>query len=454
MNSNTVPASGFAELGIASRLLQALQKRKMHQPTPIQHQSIPIALEGKDILGIAQTGTGKTLAYAIPTLQRMDRFPGTCLVLVPTRELAGQVEETLGHFGRVFNLKTAVLIGGVPIGPQIRNLSQRPRILIATPGRLIDLLEQDRLKLDQVRSLVLDEADRMLDMGFAPQLKRILKIIPKQRQTLLFSATMSPEVLDLATGIMEYPVRIEIAPAGTSVKEIEQEIFIIRREAKFSLLERLLGEFSGRVLVFVRTKRAAAKVTKTLRMLGHRPAEIHSDRSQGQRRSALAGFKSGKNGILVATDIAARGIDVEDVEAVINFDLPDHSEDYVHRIGRTGRAGRYGKAISFATPEQRREIRNIERLIQKKIKVSSSPEENVSDSRPKNPVDTRQDRAGPDRSGAPAPRNRRRRRSQEPNKSFGGKSHGPKRSRKRSGSKETTFRIVSQDKSQRQKNRP
>lgn len=365
--------AGFDGMGISSHLLQALQRMKIITPTPIQHQSIPVGLEGKDILGIAQTGTGKTLAFGIPVLQRLDGFPGRALIVLPTRELAQQVNDTLVPLGRIFGLHTAILIGGVPMYTQARDLLRRPRIIIATPGRLIDFLEQGRVRLNDTNIFVLDEADRMFDMGFAPQLNRIVKMLPKQRQTLLFSATMPPAVLKLATAVMAMPVRIEVAPSGTTVKEVEQEIFIIRRDAKLSLLEKLLQDIAGTVLVFLRTKHGARKTTQTLKLMGHKVAEIHSNRSQSQRREALHGFKTGRYRILVATDIAARGLDVHDIEAVINFDLPGNSEDYVHRIGRTGRAGKKGRAISFATPDQRSEIRSIERLIRKTITISRMP---------------------------------------------------------------------------------
>jgi len=366
--------SGFGELGISSRLLQALGRMKITTPTPIQHQSIPVGLEGKDILGIAQTGTGKTLAFGIPLLQRLDRFPGLALVILPTRELAQQVNESLDPLGHIFGLRTAVLIGGVSMQGQNRDLARKPRILIATPGRLLDFAEQGRLPLDQVSILVLDEADRMFDMGFAPQLQKILKLLPQQRQTMLFSATMLPSVLKLATSCMALPVRVEVAPSGTTSANVEQEIFIIRQEAKLSLLEKLLQEHGGSMLVFSRTKHGAKKITRVLKMRGHDAAEIHSNRTQSQRRDALAGFKSGRYRVLVATDIAARGIDVQGIEVVVNFDLPDNSEDYVHRIGRTGRAGRQGRAITFAMPKQRREIQSIERLIKKTIAISQLPE--------------------------------------------------------------------------------
>lgn len=366
-------SSGFDGMGISVRILQVLQKMKITTPTPIQHQSIPVGLAGKDILGIAQTGTGKTLAFGIPVLQRLDQFKGRALVLVPTRELACQVNEVLAPLGRIFNLHTSVIIGGVPMHGQIRDLSRNPRIIIATPGRLIDLMEQGRVRLHDVSILVLDEADRMFDMGFAPQLNRIFKVLPKERQTLLFSATMPSAVLRLATAVMALPVRIEVAPTGTTAKDIEQEIFIVTRDAKLSLLEKLLQDFSGTVLIFLRTKHGVKRVTHMLKVMGHKATEIHSNRSQSQRREALASFKSGRHRILVATDIAARGIDVQDIEVVINFDLPDNSEDYVHRIGRTGRAGKQGHAISFATPEQQNEIRSIEKLIRKTLTISQKP---------------------------------------------------------------------------------
>ncbi len=366
--------SEFENFGISFQLLQMLKKMKIFKPTPIQHKSIPVAIEGKDIMGIAQTGTGKTLAFGIPLVQRLDRLKGRALILLPTRELAHQVNETLQKIASVFQQRTAVLIGGESMYGQIQDLRRNPRILIATPGRLIDHLEQRRVQLTDIKILVLDEADRMLDMGFAPQLNQILKTVPRERQTLLFSATMPPSIVKLATTYMALPVRLEVAPAGSTLAAIEQEVFIIGQEAKLSLLEKLLQEYKGTVLVFSRTKHGAKKITKVVRLMGHSAAEIHSNRSQAQRREALGGFKSGKYRILVATDIAARGIDVNNIELVVNFDLPDNSEDYVHRIGRTGRAGRKGMAISFATPQQKHEIRTIEKLIRKTLTISKLPE--------------------------------------------------------------------------------
>ena len=353
--------------------MQILDQRKLAIPTPIQHQAIPVALTGKDIIGIAQTGTGKTWAFGIPMVQRLAQGKGRALVIVPTRELAYQVEEALKPFASGFGLRTAVFVGGASMHLQRQMLKQNPRILIATPGRLNDHLEQRTVTLHEVHILVLDEADQMLDMGFKPQIERILRHVPKERQTMLFSATMPQEIVRLATAHMQLPLRIEVAPAGTVAKDVEQELFIIRREGKMALLQKIIGEEKGTILVFSRTKHGAAKMTRALRAIGHSAAEIHANRSLAQRREALEGFRSGKYRILVATDIAARGIDVRGIQLVINFDLPDDAEDYVHRIGRTARAGRGGKAISFATPDQAAGVRSIERLIRSPIRRSPLP---------------------------------------------------------------------------------
>ncbi len=363
----------FAELGVAPKLLQILTAAGFNTPTPIQHKSIPIAITGKDVVGIAQTGTGKTLAFGIPMIQRLAAVKGQGLILLPTRELALQVDETFQKIGRQIGLRTAVLIGGAPMGRQIQTLRQGAHVIIATPGRLVDFLEQKMLRLDQISTVVLDEADRMFDIGFAPQIKRILKLVPTERQTMLFSATMPPPIAAMASEFMKLPLRIEVAPAGTSSEKVEQEIFMVAKELKLQLLDKVLTEYQGSVLVFSRTKFAAKRIAAAIRHFGHTASEIHSNRSLAQRKEALSGFKSGKYRVLVATDIAARGIDVTGIELVINYDLPDNSEDYVHRIGRTGRAGRPGKAMSFATPDQRNDIRAIERLIRKAIPVSALP---------------------------------------------------------------------------------
>ncbi|MFC1478933.1 DEAD/DEAH box helicase, partial [Candidatus Margulisiibacteriota bacterium] len=331
-------------------------------------------LEGKDIVGIAQTGTGKTLAFGIPIVQILSALRGNSLILVPTRELAIQVEEALSLLGQPFGIKTAVIIGGAPMHSQKMALKRRPRVIIATPGRLIDHIEQGSVLLFDVKLLVLDEADRMFDMGFAPQIMKILKYIPKNRQTMLFSATMPPEIVKIATQHMQLPMSVEIAPQGAPAENISQELFIVKKIHKKDLLSKLLTQYSGTVLVFTRTKYGARNLNRQLRNLGERSAEIHSDRTQSQRRMALEGFKDGRYRILIATDIAARGIDVTDIELVVNYDLPDDADNYVHRIGRTARAGKTGHAISFATPDQHKDIKEIERLIRIEIQVSQHPE--------------------------------------------------------------------------------
>ncbi len=366
--------SSFDGLGIAPSLLQSLDRMKFASPTPIQAKSIPTAISGKDLIGIAQTGTGKTMAFGIPMLQRLAQVKGRGLVILPTRELALQVDESLHKLGRPLGLRTAVLIGGASMNVQLASLKKHPHVIIATPGRLIDHLDGGGLNLADVKILVLDEADRMLDMGFAPQIKKILAAVPRDRQTMLFSATMPDDIVSIATRHMQLPVRIEVARAGTAAERVEQELFVVKKEDKIRLLEKLLTEYLGSVLVFSRTKHGARKITRAVNSMGHRAAEIHANRSLNQRREALDGFKSGKYRVLIATDIAARGIDVTGIELVINFDLPDNSEDYVHRIGRTGRAGHSGRAISFATPEQRAEVRDIERLMRVNLPVSKLPE--------------------------------------------------------------------------------
>lgn len=367
------PRRGFHGLGIAPKLVSILERLHFTEPTPIQRQAIPTAITGKDLVGIAQTGTGKTLAFGIPMIQRLSQLRGQGLVLVPTRELAMQVDEALRQIGNAIGLKTAVLIGGASMHLQIQQLRQIPHVIIATPGRLEDHLTQKIFDLQSVQIVVLDEADRMFDIGFFPAIKRILQFVPTTRQTLLFSATMPPEIAKMAAEYMSLPLRIEVAPSGTAAHGVEQEIFIVQKEMKLQLLDKVLDEYHGSVLVFSRTKHGAKKMVRAIRDMGHAAAEIHSNRTLAQRRDALAGFKSGKYRVLVATDIAARGIDVSGIELVINFDLPNSSEDYVHRIGRTGRAGKTGHAISFATPDQRNNVRSIERLIRKTLPITTLP---------------------------------------------------------------------------------
>ena len=354
----------FFGLGIAPKLLDVLAKNKFVTPTPIQQKAIPVAIQGKDIVGIAQTGTGKTLAFSIPMLQRLSAIGGgKGLIILPTRELALQVDETMQKIGRSAGLRTVVLIGGASMHYQLQAIKKKPHVIIATPGRLIDHLQQKTVSLSDVKILVLDEADRMFDMGFAPQIRKVMDALPKARQTMLFSATMPSEIAKMAAQYMQLPLRVEIARSGTTVESVVQEMFMVAKEDKMRLLDKLLVEYKGTVLVFSRTKHGAKKMAMAIRRMGHSSAEIHSNRSLAQRKEALGGFKSGKYRVLVATDIAARGIDVTGIELVINYDLPDVAEDYVHRIGRTGRAGMAGRAISFATPDQKGDIRQIERLV-------------------------------------------------------------------------------------------
>ncbi|MFH1036704.1 MAG: DEAD/DEAH box helicase [Patescibacteria group bacterium] len=373
-NTNQQQKSDFYGLGIAPGILEILKKIHYVTPTPIQLQSIPIVIEGKDIVGVAQTGTGKTLAFGIPMIQRLASTKGLGLVLLPTRELALQINEELHKVGSSLGLRTAVLIGGVPIRPQIEAIRRKPHIVIATPGRLIDHLHQKTVSLKDVNILVLDEADRMLDMGFLPQIKEILKSVPKERQTMLFSATISPEIMGIASANMKFPIRVEIAPTGTTVDSVSQDIFIVAKEAKLHLLEKILAQYTGSTLIFARTKYGAHRIARAIKEMGHSVAEIHSNRTFAQRKSALDGFKTGEYRVLMATDIVARGIDVIGIELVINYDLPSQAEDYVHRIGRTARAGMKGHAISFVMPSEQGEIRAIEWLIRKKLDVSTLPE--------------------------------------------------------------------------------
>jgi ATP-dependent RNA helicase RhlE len=401
--------SDFYQLGIAPSILHILDALHFVTPTPIQERSIPPALEGKDVVGIAQTGTGKTLAFGIPLVQAaLQKTSG--LVVLPTRELALQVDETLQKLCAPLQLRTAIVIGGESIGKQVAALRRNPHIVIGTPGRIIDHMEQKTLSLRLVGALVLDEADRMLDMGFAPQLKKILVAVPKERQTMLFSATMPQDIFAIARGHMKLPVRIEVAPPGTAAEKVTQEVFIVPAADKLRLLEKILGEYRGSVLLFSRTKHGARRIASAIRAMGHTAAELHANRSLGQRRAALEGFRNGAHRVLVATDIAARGIDVKGIELVVNYDLPTNPDDYVHRIGRTARAGAAGHAISFATPDQQRDVRDIERLIRGALphsalpqlppaRVVPHPSRGGYPSHPRSPHHFRSQRSGPPRRG-------------------------------------------------------
>ena len=365
----------FDGLGIAPKLLEILTSLGYLIPTPIQSQAIPVVLDGKDMVGVAQTGTGKTLAFGIPMLQLLAAHKGMGLILLPTRELATQVDESLRVIGEKIGLRTTVLIGGEPISKQLKSLKRKPHIIIATPGRLTDHAQRKSVNLSNVKVLVLDEADMMLDMGFLPQIRTILRLVPKKRQTMLFSATMPSQVTRIASEYMTLPIRIEVAPTGTSAENVEQEIIVVEKAYKIDYLIDILGKIEGSALIFMSTKHAVVALTKELKKFRFTAAEIHSDRSLGQRSEALEGFKLGKYRVLIATDIAARGIDVKNIELVVNYDLPEKTEDYVHRIGRTARAGKSGKAISFVMPSQIRSLKAIERLINKSIKTNKTEEE-------------------------------------------------------------------------------
>ena len=366
--------AGFYGLGIAPGILEILARLKFTTPTPIQSKAIPVAIEGKDLIGVAQTGTGKTLAFCIPMYQLLAQTSGNGLILVPTRELAIQVHKVFLQIGHSFNMRATVLIGGAPMYPQVSELRRNPRIIIATPGRLIDHLQRKNISLSHVCMVVLDEASRMLDMGFAPQIDQVLGCVSKDRQTMLFSATLPPEIMKIANRYMKMPVSVEIAPSGTLADNIDQKLFIVNKHSKFFLLEKMLKEYHGSILLFTRTKHSASRISKRLRDNGHRSIDIHSNRTLEQRKKAMNGFRSGRYRILVATNIASRGIDVKGIEAVINYDVPDDPEDYVHRIGRTARIGNAGHAITFATRDQRKNILGIERLIKALLPVASHPE--------------------------------------------------------------------------------
>lgn len=377
MKKNNSIELKFDNLGVEKRILLSLRSNNFVIPTPIQRQCVPEALQGKDIVGVAQTGTGKTLAFVLPIIQKLQRPNQQALILAPTRELAIQADEMFGKIGKSLGLKTVVIIGGTPIYHQIKGLRKSPDVIIATPGRLLDHLKRKTLNFNKIKIVVLDEADHMLDIGFLPDIEKILSLTPKEHQTLLFSATMPSAIVKIITRFMKMPVRIEIAPSGTVATGVKQEIFILSKHEKTAFLKKILRENSGKILVFLRTKNSVRKITEVINQENLSAIEIHSDRSLPQRRKALDSFKKGKHRILVATDIAARGIDVSGISVVINYDLPENSEDYVHRIGRTGRAGLTGRAISFATPDQKGNIKKIENLIKSTISITNlSPVKN------------------------------------------------------------------------------
>ena len=365
----------FAELGVAEPILRALAAENYTHPTPIQTRAIPALLAGRDLLGIAQTGTGKTAAFGLPLLQKLSigHVPprpreAKALILAPTRELAVQIEQSLRTYGRFLNLKRAVILGGVSQNAQVAAMKHGVDILVATPGRLLDLVQQKHIRLDAVQVFIVDEADRMLDMGFIRDVRKIVAHLPKERQSMLFSATMPDDVVKLVGDMLRAPERIEVTPQGKTADRIEQKLYHVPMPQKRQLLVELLKDVSmNRVIVFTRTKHGANRVSEHLTKNRIVAEAIHGNKSQNARQRALEAFRSGKARVLVATDIAARGIDIDDISHVVNFELPNEPESYVHRIGRTARAGGEGIAISFCDPSERNYLRDIERLIRNKI---------------------------------------------------------------------------------------
>ena len=367
-------STSFADLGLAEPLLRALASEGYVTPTPIQIEAVPSALAGKDVLGTAKTGTGKTAAFLLPLLSRLvepaRRGPVRILVISPTRELAAQIAERADAYGRHLGLRQAVIYGGVGQRGQERALRNRPALVVATPGRLLDLVQQRVLRLDAVEMLVLDEADRMLDMGFLPDIRRIVGMLPADRQTLLFSATMARDVERLARGILRDPVRVSVDPPDETPKDVDQSVYFVSRSEKRGKLLSLLRDTGvERALVFTRTKRGANRLAEQLSRDGIATEAIHGNKSQSARERALSSFKSGRTPVLVATDVAARGIDVKGISHVFNYELPDTAESYVHRVGRTGRAGALGKAISLCDPTERGNLYDIERTLAVRIPV-------------------------------------------------------------------------------------
>ena len=369
----------FKELEIIEPILKAIEEKGYINPTPIQEQAVPPALNNSDLLGLAQTGTGKTAAFAIPIIQQLynnktvdKKRQIKALIITPTRELAIQIEECFNDYAKYTGLRHTVIFGGVNQNPQVEKLKHGVDILIATPGRLLDLINQRYITLNNVRHFVLDEADRMLDMGFIHDIKRILPLLPKQKQTLFFSATMPDTISKLSKTILHKPVRVEVTPASSVVDIIEQCLYLVEKPHKIELLIDVLKREKGKtVLVFSRTKHGADKIARILNKKGIECEAIHGNKSQGARQRALTNFKSGKTRVIIATDIAARGIDIANLELVINYDLPDVPETYVHRIGRTGRAGQGGTALTFCSNEEYAMVKDIQKLTGKKLNTIS-----------------------------------------------------------------------------------
>ncbi len=404
----------FDTLGLSTEILRAVSEQGYTEPTPVQSQAIPAVLQGGDLLAGAQTGTGKTAGFTLPLLQRLSgapaskgRRPVRALILTPTRELAAQVGESVSTYGKYLPLRSTVIFGGVKIGPQITKLRNGVDILVATPGRLLDHVQQGTLDLSQVEILVLDEADRMLDMGFLRDIRKILALLPKGRQNLLFSATFSNEIKRLADNLLDSPALIEVARRNTASEHVAQVVHPVDRERKRELLSHLIGGGDWQqVLVFTRTKHGANRLTKQLEQDGISAAAIHGNKSQAARTKALADFKQGKIRVLVATDIAARGLDIDQLPHVVNFELPNVPEDYVHRIGRTGRAGNEGEAMSLVCVDEHKLLRDIERLLKREIPKDViegfSPDPSIK----AEPIPNGRNGAGRGRSGGGGQRNR------------------------------------------------
>ena len=379
----------FNSLGLSDALLKAISKKGYTTPSPIQQKAIPPILEGKDVLASAQTGTGKTAGFTLPILQilsqgqQLRQRPIRALILTPTRELAAQILANIKEYSEFLDLRSTVIFGGVNQNPQVMQLRQGVDILVATPGRLIDLQNQGLISLAKVEILVLDEADRMLDMGFVRDIERIIKVLPSKRQNLMFSATFSKDIKQLAMGILHHPVHVEATPENTTVDAIIQKVYPVAKEKKTELIIKLISEGNWQqILVFTRTKQGANKLTESMISAGIKAAAIHGNKGQGARTKALAGFKDGSLTALVATDIAARGLDIPLLPHVVNFELPNIPEDYVHRIGRTGRAGASGEAISLFSPDETIFLRDIEKLVGMKLPLENirgfEPDPNAS----------------------------------------------------------------------------
>jgi ATP-dependent RNA helicase RhlE len=404
----------FRALGLSEALLKDLTAAGFTSPTPIQEQAIPPGLAGRDVIGCAQTGTGKTAAFVIPIIERLAGLPKgqpQALILAPTRELAMQILATIEKLGRSRRISATLIVGGADMQAQVRGLRQRPDILVATPGRLLDHMWNGTVHLTPMKIVVLDEADRMLDMGFAPQINQILDALPEERQTLLFSATLPADLTRLVQASVNNPVRVMVTPSATTADGVTQTVHHTTADAKPDLLLSLLDQENHTVLVFTRTKHRADRLGKVLGRAGHKVAVLHGDRSLSQRRSALEGFKRGTFRVLVATDIAARGIDVANIGHVVNFDLPNCPEDYVHRIGRTARMKATGRATSFVTTDDRQQLHAIERLLGQAVPLAPGSARPAVEGHARSPMHQRREQYGNGGSGWVSDRHQPRRES-------------------------------------------